>query len=62
MELLNIISFIFLVIGFIGGLAFPVFFLVQKMSENNKYQASVLVLLWLILLAVLAGVGALITA
>lgn len=56
------LSFIFIITAFFGGLAFPVFFLVHKMYENNKYQASVLALLWLILIAVLAGVGAYITA
>lgn len=62
MELLNILSFIFINIAFFGAIIF--LFLITVILFNmteDLYRAAVLALLWLILIAVLAGVGAYIT-
>lgn len=65
MGLLNTLSFIFLVMAFLGALVFPlliIFIARRPAGSDNAYRVFVLSLLWLILIAVLAGVGAYITA
>lgn len=63
MEFINNISFVFLVIAFSGALAFPVAALRLAIQwSENQHRGFVLALLWLILIAVLAGVGVIITA
>lgn len=63
MELINIFSFFFVNIAAFGALVFLIlipYFIFNP--TKDRYRAAVLVLLWLILLALLAGVGAYITA
>lgn len=64
MELLNILSFFFINIAAFGALVFLIVLPVVLLGKltTQRYQAFVLLLLWLILLALLAGVGAYITA
>lgn len=64
MELLNILSFFFVNIAAFGALVFLVVLPVVLLGKltTKRYQTFVLVLLWLILISLLAGVGALITA
>lgn len=62
-EIINIASFVFINLAFFGALAFPFLALIHTRDMDEiKYRAFVLSLLWLILIAILSGVGAYITA